>query len=160
MPPSCKKQMNSNKRNKLPAQHSGDKTKWSETNESRKPHTTSLYTTAVRNANVETNKISCTPNEYELRLFCLPNIYRQKERKLVTFISLQVLSIMICELCETLVDHTYFTHVDLYLHSLVTSLHGVVLLVKHRDNFTYVYITITAQSFSMSHLMNEKSTIF
>lgn len=76
MPPSCKKQMNGDKRNKLPAQHSGDKTKWSETNESRKPHRIRLNSTAVRNTNVKTNKIYCTPNDHELRLFCSPTIYR------------------------------------------------------------------------------------
>lgn len=57
MQPSCKKQMKGYKRNELPAQHSGDKTKWSETNESRKPHRTLLNTTAVRNSNVKTNKM-------------------------------------------------------------------------------------------------------
>jgi hypothetical protein len=77
-----------------------------------------LYITAVHHANVKTDKIYCTPNEHELRLFYLPNIYRQKERKLVVFISLQVLSIPLCKLCENLVDHTYFTHVDLYIHPL------------------------------------------
>jgi hypothetical protein len=110
--------MNIKKRNKLPAQHSGDKPKWRETNESRKPHTTRVYTTVVHNANVRTDKIYCTPNERELKLFHLPNIYRQKERELIVFISLQVLSILLCKLCETLVDHIYFTHVDLYIHPL------------------------------------------
>jgi hypothetical protein len=40
MPPNLEKQTTGEKRNKLPAQHSGDKPKFRKTNYSSKPHTT------------------------------------------------------------------------------------------------------------------------